>query len=185
MPSTKEEYVIVLDYLPHGHPFDKRPMHRKTAIAQAIGKNYFILLELVPKREQTLQAHEEVYIGEGKRDKIHHILGKINSTELTETAKTELSYIIENLVKKNEQRFINFFNNASPINLRVHQLELLPGVGKKHMQEIIARREEEKFKSFEDIKQRVKLMPDPEKIVIKRILNELEGKEKYNLFVGS
>jgi len=185
MPSTKEEYAITLDYLPHGHLFDKRPMHRKTAIVQAIGKNYFILLELVPKRDQAIQAHEEVYIGEGKRDKIHHILGKINSTELTETAKTELNYIVGDLVKKNEERFINFFNNAAPINLRVHQLELLPGVGKKHMKEILEKREEAMFKSFDDIRQRVKLMPDPEKIIVKRILNELEGKEKYNLFVGT
>ncbi|MEK6916177.1 MAG: DUF655 domain-containing protein, partial [Nanoarchaeota archaeon] len=42
----------------------------------------------------------------------------------------------------------------------------------------------EPFKSFEDLKARVKLMPDPIKIVVKRIVTELMGTEKYNLFVG-
>ncbi|MBU0962867.1 MAG: DUF655 domain-containing protein, partial [Nanoarchaeota archaeon] len=68
--------------------------------------------------------------------------------------------------------------------MRRHQLELLPGMGKKHMQEIIDEREKEPFKSFKDIKERVKLIPDPEKAVIKRIIEELEGQEKINLFTG-
>ncbi|GAI67745.1 unnamed protein product, partial [marine sediment metagenome] len=35
-----------------------------------------------------------------------------------------------------------------------------------------------------DIKKRVKLMPNPEKAVIKRILSELKGEDKYKLFTG-
>ena len=180
----KEEVAIILDFLPNGYPFDTRPLHKKSAIAQAIGKEHFVLLELVPKKGQFLTPHEEVYIGEGKRDKIHHIIGRITPERLTETAKSELSYIIKELVIKNEQRFVEFFNKAQPINMRRHQLELLPGMGKKHMQEIIDEREKEPFKSFKDIKERVKLIPDPEKAVIKRIIEELEGQEKINLFTG-
>ena len=70
--SLKEEQAIVLDFLPNGYPFDKRPSHRKTAIVQALGKVRFGLLELVPKKEIFVQPYEEVYIGEGKREKIHH-----------------------------------------------------------------------------------------------------------------
>jgi len=65
----------------------------------------------------------------------------------------------------------------------MHQLELLPGVGKKHMWEIIETREKQPFTSFADIKSRVKLMPDPEKAIIKRIVAELEGTEKHRVFV--
>ncbi len=180
----KEEQAIVLDFLPNGYPFDKRPMHKKTAIAQAIGKNFFVLLELVPKKGIFLTAHEEVYIGEGKRDKIHHIIGKITPDRLTETAKSELNYIMEELVIKNEPRFVEFFNKAQPINMRRHQIELLPGIGKKHMNEILEEREKAPFTSFKDIKERVKLIPDPEKAVIKRILQELQGEEKYSLFTS-
>ena len=178
----KEEQAIILDFLPNGYPFDTRPMHKKSAIAQAIGKEFFVLLELVPKKGQFLTPHEEVYIGEGKRDKIHHILGKIKPEKLTETAKSEMNYIIKELVDKNENKFVEFFNKAHPINMRRHQIELLPGIGKKHMEEIIAEREKEPFKSFQDIKERVKLLPDPEKAVIKRIIQELEGQEKINIF---
>ena len=52
------------------------------------------------------------------------------------------------------------------------------------MWEVLGKREEKKFENFDDIKQRLKLMPDPEKSIIKRILVELEGKDKYRLFIG-
>jgi putative nucleotide binding protein len=65
----------------------------------------------------------------------------------------------------------------------MHQLELLPGLGKKHMWEIIQAREDKPFENFVDIKARVKLMPDPEKTIVKRIISELEGNEKHHIFV--
>lgn len=183
--TGKEENAIILDVLPNGYPFDTRPIHKKTPIAQAIGRQFFTLLELVPKREVTLQLTEEVYIGEGKRDKIHHILGKIQLDRLTETAKVELEVLLKELVMKNEQKFVSFFNNAAPINARRHQIELLPGIGKKHMWEILEVRKEKAFESLQDIRSRVKLLPDPERIIIKRILMELNNEDKYKLFVGT
>lgn len=180
---AKEEYAIILDFLPNGYPFDKRPFHKKTPIAQALGKNTYVLLELVPKKDCFLQPLEEVYIGEGKRDKIHHIMGRIVPSKLTETAKTEVNFVINDLVMKNESRFVEFFNKAGPINTRRHQLELLPGIGKKHLFEILEKRDEKPFENLADIKARVSLLPDPEKIILKRILLELEGTEKYYLFV--
>jgi len=183
MSHTKEEKAIILDFLPHGYPMDSRPMHMKTSIAQAMGKDHFTLLELVPKKGEFLQPHEEVYIGEGKRDKIHHILGKIPLSKLTQTAKSEVELVIEKSVKKKESIFIEFFNKAQPMNTRMHQLNLLPGIGKKHTEEILERREEKEFESFEDIKTRVKLMPDPERTIIKRIFIELNNEDKHRLFV--
>lgn len=182
---AREEYAVVLDFLPHGYPFDNRPSHRKTAIVQAIGKQHFSLLELVPKKDVFLQPLQEVYIGEGKRDQIHHIVGKLELNRLTATAKNELDFVIKDLVGKNEPRFVEFFNKAQPLTTRMHQLELLPGLGKKHMWEIIERREEKPFSSFKDIKERVNLMPDPEKAILKRILAELSGEEKHRLFVDA
>ncbi|MDP7322916.1 MAG: DUF655 domain-containing protein [Candidatus Woesearchaeota archaeon] len=183
MEKTKEENAIILDFLPNGYPLDERPMYMKTPVAQAIGKEHFVLLELVPKKEVYLQLYEEVYIGEGKRDKIHHIVGKLPMSKLTRTAESELEFIIKDIVKKNEKMFVDFFNNAKPLSTRMHQIELLPGVGKKHMWEIINAREEKPFESLDDIKKRVNLIPDPEKLIIKRIMLELEGTEKHKLFV--
>jgi putative nucleotide binding protein len=180
---AKEDYAIVLDFLQNGYPFDKRPSHKKTPIVHALGKEHFTLLELVPKPGVTLQPNEEVYIGDEKREKIHHISGKLPMDRLTGTAASELQHVIEEIVKKNEKQFVDFFNRAQPLTTRMHQLELLPGLGKKHMWEIIEARKDKDFESFEDIKARVKLMPDPEKIIVKRILLELRGEDKHRLFI--
>jgi putative nucleotide binding protein len=175
----KEETAIILDYLPNGYPLEKKMM----PIAQAIGKKSLILLELVPRRGVSLEIGEEVYIGEGKRDKIYYILGRLNREKITESAKNQLQEIIERVVKEREEEFIKFFNKSDAINKRLHQLELLPGFGKKHMQEILKQRKEKEFESFEDMKKRVQNLPDPERAVQKRILNELVNLERYNLFV--
>ena len=42
---AKDSYVIVLDFLPHGRPGDRRA----EPIAQAIGEKFFNLLEIVIK----------------------------------------------------------------------------------------------------------------------------------------
>lgn len=180
--SIKEEHAIILDFLPNGYPFDKRPIHKKTPIAQAMGVEHFSLLELVPKKDVFLQPYDKIYIGEGKRERIHHISGRLNLTKLTGTAQSELKFVISDIIEKNEKRFVDFFNKAQPLSTRMHQLELLPGVGKKHMWQIIDERRGEEFKTFEDIKKRVKLLPDPKKTIIRRVMSELKGNEKYNLF---
>ena len=169
----KEENALVLDFLQNGYPLD--PSFRKMPIVQAVGRTNFILLELVPKKDIFLQPHDEVYIGDGKRDQVHHIIGRIPYTKLTSTAKHELDIIIEEIIKENEAKFVSFFNKCGPLSTRMHQLELLPGVGKKHMWEVIEQRDEKLFESFEDIRNRVKLMPDPEKTVKRRILAELNN----------
>ncbi len=179
---SKEETAIVLDFLPNGYPFDTRPLHQKTPIAQALGKNHFVLLELVPKRGISLNISQEVYIGEGKREEIHHVIGKIDYDKMTNTARNELDYILKDLVEKNEKRFVDFFNKSQPINKRTHQVELLPGIGKKHMMMILEAREEKEFESFKDIKERVKLLPDPEKTIIRRILAEINNEDRHKIF---
>lgn len=181
-PVVKEEVAFILDFLPNGYPFEQGTL--KPPIAQALGTEYLTLLELIPKKEVFLQPQQKVYIGEGKREEIHHIKGRIPLEKLTLTAQNELQHAIEQVISNAEKRFIEFFNKAQPLSMRMHQLELLPGFGKKHMWEVIEARKEKPFESFDDLRNRVKLLPDPKQIVIKRILLELEGKEKYKLFVS-
>lgn len=180
--AERDEHAIILDFLPQGYISDKRPSHRKNPIAQAMGTKKFTLLELVPRENVFLGIGDEVYIGDGKREKIHHVEGRITTDKLTNTASNELQYVVEQLIAKNEQRFVDFFNNARPLSTRMHSLELLPGVGKKHMREVLDAREDKEFTSFEDINDRVKLLPDPKKLVLRRIMSELEGNEKHRIF---
>lgn len=176
--KEKENYAIVLEYLPNGYPLAGKMM----PIAQAVGETNLTLLELVPRKGEALEIGEKVYIGEGKRDKIYYILGRLSKDKLTEQAKEELQNYISKLVKEQEQRFVEFFNKSEAINKRVHQIELLPGMGKKHMKEILEMRKEE-FTSFQDMKNKIPNLPDPEKAIEKRIILELTGEERYNLFV--
>ncbi|HIH10568.1 TPA: DUF655 domain-containing protein [Candidatus Woesearchaeota archaeon] len=179
--TVREENAIVLDFLPHGYPFDDAAM--KTPIVQALGTTHLTVLELIPKKGIFLQPGQSVYIGEGKRDEIHHIKGRIGTEKLTSTGRNTLETAVEEVVSQDEPRFLDFFNKAQPLSMRMHQLELLPGFGKKHMWEVIEARKVKLFESFDDIRNRVKLIPNPKQVVIKRILSELEGKEKYFVFV--
>ena len=151
-------------------------------IVQALGTEHLTLLELIPKKGTVLQPLQKVYIGEGKREEIHHIKGRIPAEKLTATGRNTLHEAVEEVVDMHEARFIEFFNKAQPLSMRMHQLELLPGVGKKHMWEVLNARKEKPFESFDDIKERVKLLPDPKQLVVKRIVSEIEGKEKYRIF---
>ena len=175
----KEDHAIILDYLPHGYPLEKKFM----PMAQAIGEESFTLLELSPRKGVELELGERVYIGEAKRDKIYYILGRLRREKLTESAKAQLTDFVSKTVKLREQEFVEFFNKAEAINTRLHQLELLPGFGKKHTKEIIEKRKESLFTSFEDIKKRIPNIPDPEKAIEKRILEELTNIERHNLFI--
>jgi putative nucleotide binding protein len=177
----KEEHAIILDYLPYGYPLEKKMM----PIAQAIGVKKFTLLQLIPRRGIKLEVGEDAYIGEGKRDKIYYILGRLPEDKLTETAKQQLGDFIEKEVTGNQKKFVDFFNNATAINTRIHQFELLPGFGRKHTEAIITERNKKPFESLEDLKERVSNLPDPKKAVEKRLMEEIVNKQKYYLFISA
>ena len=177
--AEKEEFAIILDYLPYGYPLEGKTM----PIAQAIGERNLTLLQLVPRRGITLEPKERVYIGDGKRDKIYYILGRLPREKLTETAKIQIEEFVNEIIEKREKEFIEFFNKAEAINTRVHQLELLPGFGKKHVKEILSAREEKQFEGFEEIKKRLPGIPSPKVAIKKRVIEELTNLERHNLFV--
>ena len=177
---TAEENAIVLDFMPTGKP----SAVRTEPMAQVMGKDYFTLLEVVPKKGVSLTVGEEVYIGKDERTKVELVKGRIAFKDLTSNSLSELEGTIADLVEANIEKYLNFFNIARGISLKRHQLELLPGIGKKHVLELLDQREKGVFESFEDISSKVKNMPDPKKAVIKRIIEELEGPEdKHYLFV--
>ena len=178
-----EDYAYVLDFLPYGHPDDKRPLHKREPLAQVVGEKYFTLLEVSVKKDKNPLVGDRVYIGKDlmQRDVVNKIKRRLRYEELTATAKSELPYVLEQMVKQQEERFVEFFNKAESITTKLHQLELLPGIGKKTMWAIIEERKKEPFKSFEDIAKRIKI--DPVKCVIQRIIYELQNPStKYKLF---
>jgi len=163
----KEDYAIVLDFLSTGYA----DSYKREPIAQVIGEKEFSLLEVVPRENIRLDLNERVYIGPDKREKIRFIKGRIGYDKLTSTARSELRKVVEELIGKNEDKFINFFNKTGAITVRQHSLELLPNIGKKHMKTMLEERQKKPFESFKDISDRVKLMPNPLKTLADRIID--------------
>jgi len=187
MEKRYEEYAYVLDFLPHSRPGAlpvQRPGYRAGAFAQLIGEEYFTLLEATVKENVTLKPYDRVYVGKESREEVTYIIGRIGYQELTATAKMEMLGVIERIVMNRERWFVNFFNTVQAITPRMHALELIPGIGKKYMWQIINERERRPFQSFTDLQQRVSI-PSPPKLIAKRVLEELEGESKYRLFTRS
>ncbi len=176
--ERREEYAVVLDYLQAG----RASSGKSEPLAQLIGEEWFTLLEAVPKPGVTMKAGERVYIGKDERDKVSLIKARISYNELTQTGKNELPAIIARIVKEREAHFVNVFNSAGPLNIREHSLELLPGIGKKHLEAILKAREQKKFENFADINARVSLMQDAAKLIAERVLEELQGTGRFYMF---
>ncbi len=177
---TAEENALVLDYMPKGKP----SAPKTEALAQVIGKDFFTLLEVVPKAGIALNVGEEVYVGKDERPKVELVKGRISFRDLTSNSLSELEEVVTKIILGNKDKYLAFFNTSRAISLRRHQLELLPGMGKKHMLAVLDEREKKPFASLEEIVTRVKGTPDPVKSIVKRIVEELEGPEdKHYIFV--
>lgn len=176
-----EDYGIVIDYLPLGKVTDIK----REPIAYLIGNRYFTILEAIVKKGAEIKVQSKVYIGKdiSQRKEIERIKGKIEYDQLPAAAKNEIKTAIKTIVKERENEFVNFINKCGPVNIRLHQLELLPGIGKKHLEEILSEREKKPFESFEDITKRIHHLINPVEMITERIIMELKGNERYYLFV--
>ena len=174
-----EDYAWVIEYLPVGHA----SQIKREAVVQLLGDRYFTLLEATIKPGAAIVLGQRVYVGKEGREEIDHIKGRINYDKLTNSAREFLPNILRKVITEREADFIKFLNNARPISIRVHTLDLMPGIGKKNMEALLRERDKAKFESFEDLKKRVPTLTDPVGIFIHRILSELEGNEKQYLFV--
>jgi putative nucleotide binding protein len=175
-----EEYAYLLDFVQRGKSTTVRA--REGIIIQAIGEEHLTLLELLGIQNMSFEVGERLYIGREGRDKVVSVLGRLEYRDISQSAKNELTNIVEKIVVANEKRFVDYINMAPPVTPRIHALELIPGIGKTYMMTIIKEREKKKFESFADIQNRVGLR-DPAKLIAKRIIDEIAGEERRNLFV--
>jgi putative nucleotide binding protein len=179
-PRKYEEYAYVLDYTLRGKSSTVRG--REGLIIQGIGEEHLTLLELLGVQNTNFEVGERVYIGREGRDKVMSVLGRLEYDAISQPAKNDLPTIVEKIVIQNEKRFVNYVNNTQPITPRIHALELIPGIGKTYMLHIIKEREKKRFDSFADIQSRVGLR-DPAKLIVKRVVDEIAGQARMNLFV--
>ena len=188
-PRKKKQFIkkyrelIILDILLHGHPEEDKPSWSKTPIAQVLTFPDFVLYEVKCNRDSEIKIQEkntyEVFL---IQNKLKEVLKKIDYKDLTNTSKALIQPILEKEILNYEEEFLNFFNNSTSITPRMHSLKLLPGIGQKHMWELIEARNRQKFTTFQDITDRTSLS-HPAKQLAQRIIKELQREGiKYYLF---
>ena len=179
-PRRYEEYAYVLDFVERGKSSTVRG--RQGIILTALGEDRLTLLEVLGAENSTFDVGERIYIGKQGRTKVQSVLGKLDYVKISQTAQSEISGVVEKIVIQNEKRFIDYLNNCQPLTPRIHALELIPGIGKTYMKVMLEEREKRKFESFEDLQKRVGLK-DPIKHIAKRVMEEISGEARMNLFV--
>ena len=188
-PKPKKQFIkkfretVILDVLLHGHPEEDKPSWSKTPVAQVITFPDFVLYEVKVNKNSDIKVQEKKTYEEFlQQNKLREVIKKIDYNELTNTSKALLPEVLEREVHVYEEEFINFFNNSTSITPRMHALKLLPGIGQKHMWEILEARQRQKFVTFQDIADRTSIS-QPSKLISQRIIKELQREGvKYYLF---
>ena len=176
-------YAVVLDYFPHGRSDDNRPQYQKEPLAYALTEDSFDLLALTLTDEADINIVDRVAVDPPDEEAIATV-EEIEFDELSSSAVSELEYAIEAIIDDNPQQFVDFYNEAQPITLRLHQLNLLPGIGKKLRNKVIDERKRGPFESFEELSERVGGLHNPKDVLADRILEELRDDDlKYKIFV--
>jgi putative nucleotide binding protein len=174
--------AVVLDYLPHGRADDDRPQYQKEPVAYGVGTDEFRCYELVLEEDVALGIDDRVAV-DPLADGVARVR-EIDYEDLSGGAQSEIEYVVEDLVEDEVDRFVDFYNDAQPITLRLHQLNLLPGIGKKLRNSILDERKRQPFDDFEDLEERVPGLHDPEGVLVDRIMEELQEDDlKYRTFV--
>ena len=179
-PRKYEEHAYVLDYNSRGKSSTVRG--RDGIIITAIGEERLTLLEILGIPNSTFEVGEKIYIGKEGRTKVLSVLGKLDYDKISSSAQSELESTVENIVTNNESKFVEYLNNAQPLTPRIHALELIPGIGKTYMKSMLEERERKKFESYQDLQERVGLK-EPVKHIAQRIIDEISGESRMNLFV--
>ncbi|NGM69649.1 DUF655 domain-containing protein [Natronolimnobius sp. AArcel1] len=183
--GTDVRRAVVLDYLAHGLSDDGRPQYEKSPAGYALGIEDFALYQVAFDEDERLTIGSEVVVSPPSERSVVTECQQVEYGALSSGAQSELEYVVQDLVEENEQRFVDFYNDAQPITLRLHQLNLLPGIGKKLRNGILDERKRKPFESFDELSERVSGLHDPDEVLVERILEELQDDDlKYQTFVG-
>jgi len=179
-PRKYEEYAYVLDFIPHSKSSVIK--EREGPMVQAIGGEWLTLLEVLAMNKVRFEVGEKICIAREGRTKVISVLGRLEYKDLTNDAKNELPTVCEKIVRDNEKKYVAYFNELQPVTPRLHALELIPGIGKTLMRQILDEREKKLFESFDDIQKRIGLR-DPAKLIAKRLVEEISGEPRITIFV--
>lgn len=184
MSDERTGEAIVLDVLAHGRSDDDRPRYRREPVAYVLGVDDFQLYELAFDDAPPYSIGERVPLDPDDADVAPARHNRVDFEGLSQGARSEVDYAVEEVVDEDEARFVTFFNESQPISLRLHQLNLLPGIGDKLRDDILDERKRAPFESVEELEERISGLHGPREIVVERVMEELRDDDvKYRLFV--
>ena len=175
-----EEYAYVLDFCSMAK--SKTVRGREGVIITALGEERLTLLEILGAEDSIFDIGEKIYIGKEGRTKVQSVLGKLDYKQISGSSQSEIDNVVKTIVTNNEERFVDYINNARPLTPRKHSLELIPGIGKTYLKLIIEQINKQKFLNYKDMEERAGLK-EPVNHLSKRIIEEISGETQFRLFV--
>ncbi len=155
---------------------------RDGIIITALGEERLTLLEILGAEDSIFDIGEKIYIGKEGRTKVQSVLGKLDYKQISGSSQSEIDNVVKTIVTNNEERFVDYINNAQPLTPRKHSLELIPGIGKTYLKLIIEQINKQKFLNYKDMEERAGLK-EPVNHLSKRIIEEISGETQFRLFV--
>lgn len=180
-----EEKGIILDTITSANA-RRRDIAKGEVRAHIIGSTWFTLLEVSVVDNANIMVMDTVSLNkDDEESKISKIVNRITADKLTTIGSKSLGKAIEMILIEEEKRFITWINQAEAINIRLHKLQLIKGIGPKFMQIILDERKVVPFVGYEDFEERTKIS-GIQGLIKQRIMDEItDDTIKYHLFTRS
>lgn len=162
------------------------PVDGTQALVQGLGTTTFPLLDVAVSDASALSWGDRVYIGPGTWDRVEGIERRLTYHDLTPAVQGVLWPTVAGIIRRNETRFIEYFNTTLLAGLDSHPLALLPSLSPECREAVIAARRQRRFVGFDDLTARVDCCDQPRELLVERVLFELRaGEDTYAWLTGS
>ncbi len=151
-------------------------------ILYALGQKFLNIMEILIYDNVMFEAGSKIPIDAVNRLNILSVLGRVQYKKTPDDIADAISPIVDTIVAKEEERFVEFINTAGPLTYRIHSLKTIPGISEKLSQNIIMERDDRKFDSYADIEERASVR-NIAKNISSRIKEEIIDDTKTNVFV--
>ena len=116
-----EDYALILDYLPQGIPTDKSFRREPWPMPSERSSSNFS--SSFPRwRRSSSSVTGSISARILPFATRSYVKRRVGYEELTAAAQAELPFVLQDIVKQQQERFIKFFNEAQAITTRFHML---------------------------------------------------------------
>jgi putative nucleotide binding protein len=151
------------------------------SLVQGVGTKAFPLVDVTVSNASDLSWGDRLYVGPGAWDRVQQIERQLTCQQLSPAVQGVLWPTVAGIIRRNERRFIEYFNTTTLDGLASHPLSLLPSLSAECREAIIAARHERRFADFNNLTARVDCLEQPRELLVERVLFELRaGEDTYH-----